>query len=86
MAEWKGFIKELTRTAEKKPAQGLLFQIDERLTGINLWEVEDDQSREDIGYYCGQKDAEEWKQGWEKILSWLEEARDPYGLIEDDGC
>jgi hypothetical protein len=85
MAEWKAFIKGLTRTAEKKLASGLLFQKDGRMPGLNLWHVEDDQSREDIGYYFGRKDAEEWKGARERMLGWLEEMRDPYGLIDDDG-
>jgi len=39
------------RTAETKLACGLLFEKDRRLPEVNLWELEDDQSREDIGYY-----------------------------------
>ena len=85
MARWKLFVNELTETAEKKLATGLLFQKDERLPGKNLWQVEDDQSREDIGYYFGRKDVGEWKEARNKMLLWLKKVRDPYGLIDDDG-
>ena len=85
MALWKGFFKDLTMVAEKKLALGLLFQKDGRVLGPNLWQVEDDQSREDIGYYFGRKESRDWKEAREKMLSWLEEAGDPYHLIEDDG-
>ena len=85
MAEWKGFIKDLTKTAEQKLASGLLFQKNTRVPGINLWEVEDDQSRADIGYYFGRKDTGEWKEARERMLRWLEEAQDSYSLIDDDG-
>jgi len=85
MALWKGFFKDLTMVAEKKLALGLLFQKDGSAPGPNLWQVEDDQSREDIGYYFGRKESRDWKEARENMLSWLEEAGDPYRLIEDDG-
>ena len=85
IVEWKYFIQQLTRTAETKLARGLLFEKDGKLPEVNLWELEDDQSREDIGYYFGRKDASEWKAARERMLSWLEQAQDPYGLIDDNG-
>ena len=83
--EWKYFIQQLTRTAETKLARGLLFEKDGKSPEVNLWELEDDQSHEDIEYYFGRKDASEWKAARERMLSWLEQAQDPYGLIDDDG-
>ena len=52
-----------------KLATGLLFQKDKRLPSMNLWEVEDDQSHDGIGYYFARKHAGEWKEAWGRMLA-----------------
>ena len=84
MTDWKEFISNLIRRAERILARELMFRKDERLPGLNLWLVEDDQMREDVGYYFGRKDMNECDTIRHDMMNWMEEAGDPYGIIGDD--
>jgi hypothetical protein len=87
MEEWKTFVCDMISEAEETLAKRLMFLLDGKLPDMNLWEIEDDQSRQDIGYYC----ASESMGGWENVRSqmgdWLLQANDPLGLLgeQDDG-
>ena len=87
MEEWKTFVCDMMSEAEEILSKRLMFLLDGKFPDTNLWEIEDDQTREDIGYYF----ASEWKDGWDGVRSqmvdWLLEARDPLGLLgeQDEG-
>lgn len=83
MEQWKEFVLGLLETVERMLAQNLIFKRDGRLPDLNLWNVEDDQGRKDIGYYFGAVTTDQWDDARKQMGDWLLEDGDPVGLLGD---
>jgi len=85
--QWKKFVLSLLETVERMLSHELMFQKDGRLPDINLWNVQDDQGREDVGYYFGAVDTSQWDEARKRMVEWLVDNGDPIGLLVDqDEC
>jgi hypothetical protein len=83
MEQWKEFVLGLLETVERMLNDELMFQRDGRLPDVNLWNVEDDQGREDVGYYFGAVSTDQWDDARKQMGHWLVESGDPVGLLGD---
>jgi hypothetical protein len=81
--QWKEFVLGLLEMVERMLAHELMFQRDGRLPDVNLWNVEDDQAREDVGYYFGAVTTDQWDDVRKQMGDWLVENSDPVGLLGD---
>jgi hypothetical protein len=81
--KWKEFVLGLLVKVERMLVEELMFKRDGRLPDVNLWNVEDDQGREDVGYYFGAVTTDQWEDTRKQMGDWLLESGDTMGLLGD---
>jgi hypothetical protein len=50
---WKKFVLDLVEEVERMLARDLMFAREGKLPYVNLWDIEDEQCREEVGYNFG---------------------------------
>jgi hypothetical protein len=81
MHDWKSFVWDMIKEAEDTLGRQLLFQKKGALPDVNLWDIRDDHNQSRLGYYFASEDSGGWDGARAQMGRWIQEAKDPYGLL-----
>jgi hypothetical protein len=85
MRDWKRFVHEVLKEAEKMLAKRLLFREDETLPSVNLHSWIDNQSNRQTGYYFAKEEQNGVKRAQGRMVKALRQSAEWGRMMENTG-